>query len=355
MKTEFLSPVLVVSAALVASLGLSADAINSNRRQQVVTPAALVVSRLDDGRHSDIPRLYTTSSHLMTIPSLLILRGGVDSEYDVSDDEEEEFYDDEDQDQDASRLPPPRQSKRGPPPRQGPPSKGNYDHRLARPPPSRNRRPPPSKSKKTADWAKSLASNSLKLSGQVAWKTVSMPGKVGYHLIRPKHVDEVEIGGLWRLDQQITERGDRIVASVATIELDPRKHVVIVRPQEGPPLIQPYKFSKGKLGSYKMEFVAKTFMVGSQTRMYGYKGTWQRKLADPKVLKLVGKIYQLRKNRLSKGFTLGNPVGTFVARRRVQLADDDFDEEEEYDQFEEEDDEVYEMEEEEEMYDDEEF
>ena len=294
--------------------------------------------------------------------AVLSVRGGADSDYDFSDqeesEEEEDFYDDDEEDRSTSRVPPSTATSstrnRGRPPRHGgpgPPSNrknSNYDHRMARPPASdRNRRPPPSTAKKTADWAKSVASKSLKFSGQAAWKTVSMPGKVGYHLIRPKHVDEREIGGLWRLDQQITERNDRIVASVATIEIDPRKHVVIVRPVDGPPLIQPYKFSKTKLGSFKLEFVAKTFMVGSQTRMYGYKGTWQRKLADPKVLKLAGKIYQLRKNRLSKGFTLGNPIGTFVARRRVQLDDEDFDEDddEEYDDaFEDEDeDEEYEQ------------
>jgi hypothetical protein len=174
---------------------------------------------------------------------------------------------------------------------------------------------------------------------------MTVPGKVAYHLLRPKYVDEKEVAGLWRLDQQITERGDRVISSVATVELDPRRHVVIVQqPTDagsvgggGKPWIEPYKFTRTKLGSYKTEFIAPAFLVGSKARRYGYRGTWQRKMADKQVLKLVGKIYELKKNRLSKGFTLGSPVGTFVARRRLQMEEDDVDDDDnEYDQYDEE-------------------
>jgi hypothetical protein len=77
-------------------------------------------------------------------------------------------------------------------------------------------------------------------------------------------------------------------------------------------------------------------------RTYGYRGTWQRKLADKSVIKLVGKIYQVHKQRFGKNrgeYVFGKDVGTFVMRRRMRLTEDEQDQGEE-----EEEDEQYDME-----------
>jgi hypothetical protein len=261
---------------------------------------------------------------------------GVDDDDDGYDEEssgDEEEYDQEDAEMDHT-IPPRRQNKnKNTMPH---PKPDGYDHKLAglHRPSSRNKQQQRRNNKKS--WTSQVASNSLKLTSQFAWKTMTVPGKVAYQLLRPKYVDEKEVAGLWRIDQQITERGDRVISSVATVELDPRRHVVIIQqPGGGKPWIEPYKFTRTKLGSYKTEFMADAFLVGSKARRYGYRGTWQRKMADKKVLKLVGKIYELKKNRLSSGFTFGSPVGTFVARRRVQMEEDDVedDDDNEYDEY----------------------
>jgi hypothetical protein len=311
-----------------------------------VTPASCTIATTIPSHHS------LSCSQAIALQVIQEVRAGDDGyyDYDESSSGDEEEYDQEDNDdKEMDPIPPRRQHKKNPTPRSKP---NRNDHKLARPP------PPPSSSRtrkqrqKKKSWTSQVASNSLKLSSQFAWKTVSVPGKVAYQLLRPKYVNEQEVAGLWRIDQEITERerGDRVISSVATVELDPRRHVVIVRPVggssssgsgDGKPLIEPYKFTKTRLGSYKTEFMAPAFLVGSKARMYGYRGTWQRKMADKKVLKLVGKIYELKKNRLSKGYTFGSRcVGTFVARRRVQMEEDNFDDDE-YDQY---DDEEYDAE-----------
>ena len=183
------------------------------------------------------------------------------------------------------------------------------------------------------------------MTGKLAWNTlVKQPGKLAYNVIRPKYVHIRETDGLWRLEQQVTERGDRILASVATIELQARPQLVVIRKQEDPKeggdnskkpsmkiIKEPYTFTKKKLtGSFQTQFVAPAFLVGeNQMRLYGYRGTWQRKLADKRVIKLVGKIYQVHKQRFGKQrgeYVFGQAVGTFVARRRIRAPVDDEDE-----------------------------
>jgi hypothetical protein len=299
----------------------------------LITPASCAIATTISSHHS-------VACSQATLRVLQEVRAGDDD--DGYDDEEssgydEEEYDQEDKAMDPMMIPPRRKSHKNPLSR---PQPNGYDHKLAAPPHPSSRNKQRNNNKKKS-WTSQMASNSFKLTSQFAWKTMTVPGKVAYQLLRPKYVDEREVAGLWRIDQQITERGDRVISSVATVELDPRRHVVIVQqPADSAggkqqPWIEPYKFQKNRLGSYKTEFVAEAFLVGSKARRYGYRGTWQRKLADKKVLKLVGKVYELKKNRLSKGFTFGSPVGTFVARRRVQLEEDDVDDDNEYDQYDE--------------------
>lgn len=52
---------------------------------------------------------------------------------------------------------------------------------------------------------------------------------------------------------------------------------------------------------------------------YYYKGSFRRKIADKNVIKIVGKIYEVKK-RFGKS-SRGVEVGSFVARRRITAAD----------------------------------
>ncbi|CAJ1965630.1 unnamed protein product [Cylindrotheca closterium] len=278
---------------------------------------------------------------------LLVLRGGEryhdggdDEEYDIDGGYSEEEDDEYNQFSKRRQSPPPPVSSRRPPGSRGPPP-ANLSGRPRR------------SSKKSMPWAQRIASQSLQMGSQLAWNAVKTPGKLAYHVIRPKHVDLAETGGLWRMDQQVTIRGDKELASVATVELDARRKLIIVRhrpiasednkasakendkdkqgedDKEAKEVVvrQPYTFKKSRLGSYKTSFVAPAFLVGDKPRMYGYKGNWQRKMADKKVIKLVGKIYEVRRQRFGKDRGsyqfAGKPVGTFVARRRVQLIEED--------------------------------
>lgn len=216
------------------------------------------------------------------------------------------------------------------------------------------------KKKQQQHWTSQLATRSLQMTSSLAYNTfIKQPGKLAYYMIRPKYVEIWETDGLWRLDQQVVEKlggggrrkgsndtDERVVASVATIELDSKRRMAILRKKyDGNSTTKtksdsssstvvsavPYTFTKTKIsGSYQSSFVLPAFLIGDDTmRLYGYKGTWQRKVADRKVLKLVGKIYQVHKQRFGKNrgeYIFGQAVGTFVARRRIQLFDDEVDE-----------------------------
>mmetsp|Transcript_5959 Transcript_5959/g.10314 ORF Transcript_5959/g.10314 Transcript_5959/m.10314 type:complete len:393 (+) Transcript_5959:3-1181(+) len=289
-----------------------------------------------------------------TLSEILVVRGGFQDDEDDDDGYDNE-YDDEEEDEDDEYDEDKWQQRRKNPANQ----KEEYDHSMIDLPPAsssspsipRHRRdgtPPPHrrkpirKTKKPAHWSQRIATKSLQTTGQLAWNAfVKQPGKLAYHVILPKHVDIRETDGLWRLDQQVTERGDHVVASVATIELQARPRLVVLRRHvDGPSdekdqakvIKEPYTFTKRKLtGSFQTQFVAPAFLVGdNQVRLYGYRGTWQRKLADRRVIKLVGKIYQVHKQRFGKQrgeYVFGQAVGTFVMRRRIRMVEE---EEQEY-------------------------
>ena len=330
------------------------------------------------------------------------LRGG-GGDYDV-DDESYDEYDSEEEDLEEDRNRGPKNSVREPyrsRPRPG------INPKYSRRQQGGNRKLPPSSlssATNAASAATKLATKSLSATGSLAWKAlVKTPGKLAFHVIRPKHVDLVETFGLWRLDQQVVEksnrRGDdqRTIASVATIEFvrpplpprgergrsgrgsgrgsgPPRPPMVVVRHSKGESkdgedggekeivyrapytFIRKNKYLKGaSLSSFQTSFVAPAFLVGeNQTRLYGYKGTWQRKLADKSVIKLKGKIYQVHKQKFGKKrgeYVYGPAVGTFVMRRRILMSEeecDDIDESE----FDESDDDEFDYDDDEEYDDD---
>mmetsp|Transcript_25323 Transcript_25323/g.59273 ORF Transcript_25323/g.59273 Transcript_25323/m.59273 type:complete len:413 (-) Transcript_25323:168-1406(-) len=226
-----------------------------------------------------------------------------------------------------------------------------------------------------ASAASKLVGKSLSATGSLAFNAfVKTPGKLAFHAIRPKHVDLIETFGLWRLDQEVIERSNRregdlrTITSVATIEFSrppppprggrgrprrvydpPRPPLVVVRHNKGGSkdgedggdeeslyrapytFVRKNKYLKGtSLSSFQTSFVAPAFLVGeSHTRLYGYKGTWQRKLADKSIIKLKGKIYQVHKQKFGKKrgeYVFGPAVGRFVMRRRISITDEDNDE-----------------------------
>lgn len=334
------------------------------------------------------------SNHLFWVAQVLgDLRGGARGDYE----DDDEYYDEYDSEEDDLQEEPinrgskqPHRSR--PDPRYNP----NY--------PQRGRRPNSKSSSgpSAASAATKLATKTLSTTGSLAWNAlVKTPGKLAFHVIRPKHVDLVETFGLWRLDQQVVEKSNRrgndqrTITSVATIEFvrpppppreergrsrrgsgrgrgsgPPRPPLVVVRHSRGESeegddkevvYRAPYTFAQknkylknASLSSFQTSFVAPAFLVGeNQTRLYGYKGTWQRKLADKSVIKLKGKIYQVHKQKFGKKrgeYVYGPAVGTFVMRRRVSMSEDDYDDEEETD-FDESDDEELEYEDDE-GYDD---
>ncbi|OEU13915.1 hypothetical protein FRACYDRAFT_242269 [Fragilariopsis cylindrus CCMP1102] len=363
---------------------------------------------------STISWCHSSSASLFLVSQLLQeIRGGGGGgrDYDDSGDDDDELYDEYDSelDDDDSQL-----------------SKTEYDRSLIDPPTSRSRprpRPRPgynsnsgrrgrgrgpigssdsSSLSSASSWtgaslnaataATKLATKSISMTGSLAWNAlVKQPGKLAYHVIRPKHVDLFDTYGLWRLDQQVVEKsnkrgGDpRTVASVATIEFvrgGPPKQQNSQRRRDSsagrssPPLVvvrrsknkqdsndkggssndddndnvvvyrAPYTFVRknkllkgASLSSFQTSFVAPAFLIGEdQTRMYGYKGTWQRKLADKSVIKLVGKIYQVHKQKFGKKrgeYVFGTAVGTFVMRRRITMSEseNDGDDDDDYDQY----------------------
>ena len=335
-----------------------------------------------------------SSDYLFWVDTFLRdLRGGGREDYNEYD-EDDEFYDEYDSaEEDLEDEPVPRRGNGGrnggSPNRTRPGPRSSYNSNS----PRRGRIPSKSSSSSSlssatnaASAASKLATKSLSMTGILAWNAlVKTPGKLAFHVIRPKHVDLVETFGLWRLDQQVVEKSNqrgndqRTITSVATIEFvrpplppreergrssrgsgrrtgpgPPRPPLVIVRHNRGQKeddkdgdekesvyrspytFVRKNKYLKGaSLSSFQTSFVAPAFLVGeNQTRLYGYKGTWQRKLADKSVIKLKGKIYQVHKQKFGKKrgeYVYGPAVGTFVMRRRVSMSEEEYDDDDESD------------------------
>lgn len=325
-----------------------------------------------------------SSDYLFWVDKVLgDIRGGGRGDYD-EDDESYDEYDSEEDDLEEERVPRRgNQGRNSGSPNRPRPQPGYSPNHPQRGPPRQNRNSSSSSSSSSATNAASaatkLATKSLSATGSLAWNAfVKTPGKLAFHVIRPKHVDLVETFGLWRLDQQVVERSNRqgndqrTITSVATIEfvrpplpprdergrprrVPPRPPLVVVRHSKGQEedgedgdgkesvyrapytFVRKNKYLKGaSLSSFQTSFVAPAFLVGeNQTRLYGYKGTWQRKLADKSVIKLKGKIYQVHKQKFGKKrgeYVYGPAVGTFVMRRRISMTEDDYDDPDESDE-----------------------
>jgi hypothetical protein len=269
-------------------------------------------------------------------------------------------------------LPPRGGGQRPPPP---PPPDDNKDSNDPSKRPKRRPNSKASSSSSSSSLLSRLAQQSAKLSSQALSATARGSGQVAYALLRPKHVEYAELVGLWRLDQWIedddnnnNENHHHHYDETRTLELTEQCTVLFSRPQSSSSTSSttsstattrdsaPKQKQQHRHG-VPLEFkpahwpsLATLSFYDHTTRLY-YKCTVQRKMADPKVLKLRGKIYKMQRRRpgglgvfwqKSKKqnehvVTLADiqkkgliPIGTFVGRRRMKLllTDNDDDQEE---------------------------
>lgn len=184
---------------------------------------------------------------------------------------------------------------------------------------------PPDRRKKKKSSILDLAEKSVKLSTKTAFMTAKQSGKAAYYLIKPKHVEKKELVGLWRVDQQISGDDDIPLECSANIEFSPKDVLVTVRDEEGEVIMKtPWKFKPSRWPrAAKVEFAAKAFMVEGHQELYYYKGQVDRKLAARSVIKIKGDIFRIEKAGWRGKERKYIRIGTFVARRRVKIHDED--------------------------------
>lgn len=163
---------------------------------------------------------------------------------------------------------------------------------------------------------KDLTQKSLSLATSATMSTLKTGGKAAYYITAPKFVSKREICGVWRFDQSIGS-----TACAANVEFTPRGDAITK--YKGEENVTGYLFqSRNWPLSCTIEFEASAFQgPGDEFPIrYYYKGSFRRKIADKNVIKIVGKIYEVRKGRFGRGNTSGVEVGSFVARKRIILA-----------------------------------
>ena len=179
--------------------------------------------------------------------------------------------------------------------------------------------------------AKNLSKKSIQLATSATTTTLKSGGKAAYYLTAPKFVSRNEVCGVWRLDQAIGS-----TASAANVEFTLRGDAITK--YHGEESSNGYLFqSRSWPRSCTIEFEAEAFQ-GPEDDVpvrYYYKGSFRRKIADKNVIKIVGKIYEVKK-RFGKT-SRGVEVGSFVARRRITAADRNRGDAEEEDLFDDDD------------------
>jgi len=224
------------------------------------------------------------------------------------------------------------------------------DHRR-RPPPNRYAGPPSNRGRRSRSKAgvlgnaASLAKKSVDMTTSAAAVSGKAAGKAAFYLVSPKHVTRKEVWGVWRLDQQVGTSADGpMEACAANVELTHRGDCITKYKDEV--YRTPYTFvEKSWPRSCSVEFEARAYQGPNDDQPVTmlYKGYFRRKIADKRVVKIVGKIYQVRRGMLGRKGKR-ELVGTFVARRRITAPpreeedfDDDYDDEydDEYDDYDE--------------------
>jgi cell division septation protein DedD len=201
-----------------------------------------------------------------------------------------------------------------------PPSHDN--HRQQR----RPQRPPPTPPPKSKSIVSSLAENSYALTTHALSATAKQSGKAAYYLIRNKKCNVEELFGLWRLDQSIVsdyDENEDPETAENSIEVTPAGTIVVGGEDENPVRKSRYTFTPAQMtSSAKLEFTAAAFST-NPGQPYFYRAYVHRKVADPSVIKLKGKIYRIERTGWRGKNEKLVAVGTFVARRRLKLSADD--------------------------------
>lgn len=156
----------------------------------------------------------------------------------------------------------------------------------------------------------SLPSKAGKLTTGLVKGTLKGTSKAGYYLVQPKHVEQTEVYGLWRL--QLDDGG------ILNLEITPKFAILV---DDGRPFRMTYKFIKAKWPiRARIEF---------KTKRYFYKAILHRKIAARRVLKMKGKI-----SRQGRWGGRKEVVHSFIGKRRLKLEvppEEEAVEEEDYD------------------------
>lgn len=174
-------------------------------------------------------------------------------------------------------------------------------------------------SKNIAQSAANLAIKSLEISTKATFSTLKTTGRVLYYLTTPKYVGDYEVYGLWRLDQiiQIPFPNSPMVTCAANINFTAKGDAVTKYMGIEHRTRYHYKARSWPRSSI-IEFEARAFEGPNDPTpiSYIYKGSFRRKLADSSVLRLAGKIYEIRKGRFGGGKRRGDLIGKFYGRRK---------------------------------------
>jgi len=230
-------------------------------------------------------------------------------------------YDDYEEGNSSRRRKPLPPSKRSPSrERQNHPRSRRNQHQY-------NRRRPSSPSALNA--AAAVAKKTVDLTSPAAWTTLKGSGKAAFYLVSPKHVARRESVGVWRLDQSVGNEASTVCA--ANVEFTRRGDVLVK--YEDQTFVTSFLFRERSWPqSCSIEFEARAFQGPHDDTpvLMRYKGYFRRKLADSKVIKIVGHIYVVKKKGWRQGD--GKRIGSFVARRRLTKRQNKFEEDfEEYD------------------------
>lgn len=180
----------------------------------------------------------------------------------------------------------------------------------------------------------SLAEKSYALTTHAVTATAKQSGKAAYYLIRPKKVELKELTGLWRMDQSMLYDDNNMEeqeTSSVTMEVTPAGTILVPRRNDNrddgdgdDDTKSRYTFTPAHLtASAKLEW---------RREGYFYRAYVHRKVADPSVIKLKGKIYRIDQTGWRGKNEKLVAVGTFVARRRLRLLPDDEEEDDDDDE-----------------------
>jgi len=211
-------------------------------------------------------------------------------------------------------------------------SDDGYDKFLDHKKDTTNKNLGPPKKKKDEHSSRSSSFRSPMFAAQTAAKLVSKTAGVvtdaasvstraAVGLASAKHVSIEEVGGVWRLDQQVGELPDGpFISCAANIEFNAQGDIFTTYNKQRIKENEPFHFVERSWPRYcTIEFEARAFQGPSNqtpVRML-YKGYFKRKIAKRSVIKMEGKIYAIKPKTGLWRKKEEVCVGTFTARKRL--------------------------------------